>query len=59
MARHEPRRSQAVDRQGGFVAADRFVVEMHAGTDNFTVVGFDARVALCGRRLGSFLTIPS
>ena len=23
------------------VAADRFVVEMHAGTDNFTVVGFD------------------
>ena len=23
------------------VAADRFVVEMHGGTDNFTVVGFD------------------
>ena len=23
------------------VAADRFVVEMHVGTDNFTVVGFD------------------
>jgi hypothetical protein len=23
------------------VAADRFVIEMHAGTDSFTVVGFD------------------
>ncbi len=39
------------------VAADRFVVEMHAGTDNFTVVGFDGVHYVA--RLGSFLMIPS
>jgi DNA helicase HerA-like ATPase len=39
------------------VAADRFVVEMHAGTDNFTVVGFDDVHYVA--RLGSFLMIPS
>ena len=39
------------------VAADRFVVEMHAGTDNFTVVGFDDVHYVA--RLGSFLVIPS
>ena len=39
------------------VAADRFVVEMHAGTDNFTVVGFDGVHYVA--RLGSFLVIPS
>ena len=38
------------------VAADRFVVEMHAGTDNFTVVGFDDIHYVA--RLGSFLVIP-
>ena len=38
------------------VAADRFVVEMHAGTDNFTVVGFDDVHYVA--RLGSFLVIP-
>ena len=38
------------------VAADRFVVEMHAGTDNFTVVGFDDVHYVA--RLGSFLIIP-
>lgn len=38
------------------VAADRFVVEMHAGTDNFTVVGFDDIHYVA--RLGSFLMIP-
>lgn len=38
------------------VAADRFVVEMHAGTDNFTVVGFDDVHYVA--RLGSFLMIP-
>ena len=37
------------------VAADRFVVEMHAGTDNFTVVGFDDVHYVA--RLGSFLMI--
>ncbi|MCI4679075.1 ATP-binding protein [Rhodoblastus acidophilus] len=38
------------------VAADRFVVEMHAGTDNFTVVGFDDVHYVA--RLGSFLMLP-
>ena len=39
------------------VAADRFVFEMHAGTDNFTFVGFDGVHYVA--RLGSFLMIPS
>ena len=39
------------------VAADRFVVEMHAGTDNFTVVGFDGVHYVA--RLGTFLMIPA
>jgi len=39
------------------VAADRFVVEMHVGTDNFTIVGFDGVHYVA--RLGSFLMIPS
>jgi uncharacterized protein len=38
------------------VAADRFVIEMLAGTDNFTVVGFDDVHYVA--RLGSFLMIP-
>jgi hypothetical protein len=38
------------------VAADRFVVEMHAGTDNFTIVGFDDVHYVA--RLGSFLMVP-
>lgn len=38
------------------VGADKFVVEMHAGTDNFTVVGFDDVHYVA--RLGSFLMIP-
>ena len=39
------------------VAADRFIVEMHAGTDNFTVVGFDDVHYVA--RLGSFFMIPA
>ncbi|MDO9223371.1 MAG: ATP-binding protein [Caulobacter sp.] len=39
------------------VAADLFVIEMHAGTDNFTVVGFDDVHYVA--RLGSFLMIPT
>ena len=39
------------------VAADRLVVEMHAGTDNFTVVGFDDVHYVA--RLGSLLVIPA
>ena len=39
------------------VAADRFVIEMHAGTDNFTVVGFDDVHYVA--RLGSFLVIAA
>lgn len=39
------------------VAADRFVVEMHSGTDNFTVIGFDDVHYVA--RLGSFLMIPA
>ncbi|PTU27729.1 ATP-binding protein [Stenotrophobium rhamnosiphilum] len=38
------------------VAADKFVVEMHAGTDNFTVVGFDDIHYVA--RLGSFVVVP-
>src|ERR1700677_4892148 len=38
------------------VEADKFVVEMLAGTDNFTVVGFDDVHYVA--RLGSFLMIP-
>lgn len=38
------------------VAADHFIIEMHAGTDNFTVVGFDDVHYVA--RLGSFLMIP-
>ncbi|GAB4121180.1 MAG: DUF87 domain-containing protein [Wenzhouxiangellaceae bacterium] len=38
------------------VAADKFVVEMHAGTDNFTIVGFDDVHYVA--RLGSFLMVP-
>ncbi|KJS37658.1 MAG: ATPase [Hyphomonas sp. BRH_c22] len=38
------------------VAADRFVIEMHSGTDSFTVVGFDDVHYVA--RLGSFLMIP-
>lgn len=37
------------------VAADIFVVEMHAGTDNFTIVGFDDVHYVA--RLGSYLMI--
>ncbi|WP_298283211.1 ATP-binding protein [Acidocella sp.] len=39
------------------VAADRFIVEMNAGTDNFTVVGFDDVHYVA--RLGSFLIVPA
>ncbi|WP_245476743.1 DUF87 domain-containing protein [Bradyrhizobium sp. Leo170] len=39
------------------VAADRFVIEVHGGTDNFTVVGFDDIHYVA--RLGSFLVIPA
>ena len=39
------------------IAADRFVVEMHTGTDNFTVVGFDDVHYVA--RLGSFLMIAA
>lgn len=39
------------------VSADRFVVEVHARTDNFTVVGFDGIHYVA--RLGSFLMIPA
>jgi uncharacterized protein len=38
------------------VAADRFVVELHKGNDNFTVVGFDD-IHYVGR-LGSFVIVP-
>lgn len=38
------------------VAADHFIIEMLAGTDNFTVVGFDDVHYVA--RLGSFLMIP-
>jgi hypothetical protein len=39
------------------VSADRFVIEMHSGTDNFTVVGFDDVHYVA--RLGSFVMIPA
>lgn len=39
------------------VAADRFVIEMRKGTDNFTVVGFDDVHYVA--RLGTFLLIPA
>ena len=39
------------------VAADRFVVELHRGSDNFTVVGFDDIHYVAA--LGSFVVIPS
>ncbi len=39
------------------VAADRFVVEMHAGTDNFMVVGFDDEHYVARR--GSYLMTPA
>lgn len=39
------------------VAADRFVIEMHGGTDSFTVVGFDDVHYVA--RLGSFVVIPA
>jgi ABC-type dipeptide/oligopeptide/nickel transport system ATPase component len=39
------------------VAADKFVVEMHGGTDSFFVVGFDDVHYVA--RLGSFVMIPA
>ena len=39
------------------VSADRFVIEMHGGTDSFTVVGFDDMHYVA--RLGSFVMIPA
>ena len=39
-----------------YVSADRFTVELHAGTDNFTVVGFDDVHYVA--RIGSFLIVP-
>ena len=38
------------------VSADRFVVELHLGTDNFTIVGFDDVHYVA--RIGSLLIIP-
>ena len=38
------------------VSADRFVIELHTGTDNFTVVGFDDMHYVA--RIGSFLMVP-
>ena len=38
------------------VEADRLVVELHRGTDNFTVVGFDDVHYVA--RLGSFVMVP-
>ncbi|URI07050.1 DUF87 domain-containing protein [Aquincola tertiaricarbonis] len=39
------------------VAADRFVVELHGGSSNFTVVGFDDVHYVA--RLGSFVVMPA
>jgi hypothetical protein len=39
------------------VSADRFVIEMHGGTDSFTVAGFDDVHYVA--RLGSFVMIPA
>jgi len=38
------------------VASDRFVVEMHSGAENFTVVGFDDIHYVA--RIGSFVILP-
>ena len=38
------------------VAADRLIVELHRGNDNFTVVGFDDVHNVA--RLGSFVLMP-
>ena len=38
------------------VAADRLIIELHRGSDNFTVVGFDDIHYVA--RLGSFVMIP-
>ena len=38
------------------VSADHFVVELHLGTDNFTVVGFDDVHYIA--QIGSFLMVP-
>ncbi|MEW8524839.1 MAG: DUF87 domain-containing protein [Candidatus Thiodiazotropha endolucinida] len=38
------------------VSADKFIVELHRGSDNFTVVGFDDVHYVA--RLGSFVIIP-
>ena len=39
------------------VSAERLVVELHRGSDNFTVVGFDGIHYVA--TLGSYLMIPS
>lgn len=39
------------------VSADRFIIEMHRTTDNFTIVGFDDIHYVA--QLGSFLLIPT
>jgi hypothetical protein len=39
------------------VSTDKFVIEMHVGTDSFTVVGFDDVHYVA--RLGSFVMIPA
>jgi hypothetical protein len=39
------------------VSADKFVIELHGGTDSFTVVGFDDVHYVA--RLGSFVMIPA
>jgi len=39
------------------VSADKFVIEMHGGTDSFTVAGFDDVHYVA--RLGSFVMIPA
>ncbi|RVJ59507.1 ATP-binding protein [Sinorhizobium medicae] len=39
------------------VSADKFVIEMHGGTDTFTVMGFDDVHYVA--RLGSFVMIPA
>ena len=39
------------------VAADRLVVELHGGTSNFTIVGFDDIHYVA--RLGSFVVLPA
>ena len=39
------------------VSADRLVVELHRGSDNFTIVGFDDVHYVA--TLGSYLMVPS